>query len=365
MQVHSSTSVSASPLLDDPVLAHLTEVSHRSGLDDVAARLMGVQSWINRDMATLNGAIGQMCGPGHDHLADRAASYLLQQPGKRIRPLCVALAARIGGRKLDDVVCNLAVAAELVHAATLLHDDVIDEGTERRGAAAARVVFGNSASVLGGDHLLVKALKLVRLAHADSLGQMLDTLEQMVAAEAAQLARRGSFVASREAYLEVVSGKTASLFAWALAAGGQVAGLDSNSVAALRKAGRNLGTAFQLVDDVLDFSQNSEVIGKNTLADLRDGKVTWPLILVAEKSEEVRAVLNELAEQAAQGASQVPATRFDLLLSRIRESGALDRTREFALLHTAHAQGDIARLPSNGARQALMAVVEAVGDRVR
>src|SRR5690606_25678383 len=190
---------------------------------------------------------------------------------------------------LDAQVRDLAVACELVHAATLLHDDVIDEGTERRGAPAARVIYGNSASVLAGDALFTEALRLVGRAGVPGLlDELLTVIAEMVDAEALQLERRGRLDLSREAYLRVIRGKTATLFRWALRAGGGAAGLGAGQVDALGEAGASLGLAFQLTDDLLDLDGDPAVTGKDALADLRQGKVTWPVILACEREPDLR-----------------------------------------------------------------------------
>src|SRR5262249_22155884 len=148
-------------------------------------------------------------------------------------PLCVALAAR-AGNGFGAAARQLAVAVELVHTATLLHDDVVDVGDTRRGAPAARVVYGNAASIFAGDWLLVEALRRVRAAAVpDALDRLLDIIEEMIMAESTQLDRRGVMVADRAAYFRVVEGKTASLFRWALWAGGRAGGLDERACRAL------------------------------------------------------------------------------------------------------------------------------------
>lgn len=338
----------------DPVLEPLARASSRHDAPDLAVRLRDLQSWLGDDLATLEAEVLGVCPPGGPplDLAQRSASWLLARPGKRIRPLCVLLAARLGGRPFDRTVRDLALAAELVHAATLLHDDVIDEGRDRRGAPAARVLYGNSASILGGDHLLTVALRRVaeRAPHAVMMG-LLDVIAEMVRAEAVQLERRGRFEPSREAYLEVIHGKTAALFRWGLWAGGIAGGLEGPALDALSAAGLALGMAFQLVDDAIDLEADAATSGKTPFADLREGKLTWPLVVAVERDPGVLDAVRECMNNGAEGAD--PA-----LLARIRRTGGLRATREFAAEQAALAGHHLAALPAGEARDALHTVVE-------
>src|SRR3954468_3296579 len=175
-------------------------------------------------------------GPG---LAGRAARHLVAAGGKRVRPLLVILAARASGVSVECLttrasMTKLAQAAELVHAATLLHDDVLDDGRTRRGMPAARVLWGNAASVLGGDFLLVRALELTAATGlAGALGDLLAAIGRMIDGEALQLQHRGKSDLDPRAYVEVVDGKTASLFAWCGRAGAHLAGVDAATADAL------------------------------------------------------------------------------------------------------------------------------------
>jgi octaprenyl-diphosphate synthase len=337
----------------------LATVSERQGLDPLASRLTELRTWLASDMAEVELALrcdaaGDIDGGG---LAQRAAAYLLGRPGKRIRPLCVILAARLGGRQTDSVVRDLAAASELVHAATLLHDDVIDQGEVRRGAPSARVIYGNSASVLAGDHLLVEALRRVRRAdHPELLDGMLDVIAVMVEAEARQLEARGRFEPSRLAYLTVVEGKTAALFRWGLRAGGVAAGLRAEDLNALDEVGRHFGVAFQLVDDVLDLEGEAAMTGKTTLTDLREGKLTWPLILACEVDH---TLLADLRQTLAVG-GDLPN-----LLARVEATGALRATRDEADSRAERASAALTSLPQSPAGDAIGAVVRAAVRRTR
>lgn len=357
-------------------LKALEEASTRAGETPLAARLADLRTWLSGDLKAFDRAISDLAGAqaAHDqHGTQRAARHLLLQPGKRLRPMCLLLAARLGGRSLDGPVRDVAIAAELVHAATLLHDDVVDEGTERRGAPAARVVYGNSASVLAGDALFTEALRLVARAQRGCaallpgghglLEGLLAVIAEMVDAEALQLERRGRLDLSREAYLRVIKGKTASLFRWVLAAGGALAGCEPRHVEALGQAGNALGLAFQLVDDVLDLDGDPAETGKDAGADLRQGKVTWPLIVAAEREPGLR---HELAALAAATDEEAPALagRVTALIERVRAAGAIAATRTLAQAHAGAARAALATLPPGAARAALETVVEAAVERV-
>jgi octaprenyl-diphosphate synthase len=340
------------------VLEPLAAVTRRVGLDPLTRRLTSLRRWLRDDLKDLEEALApnDVCNGGDD-LARRAAAHLLELPGKRIRPLCVVLSARVGGRDMDQNVRNLAVACELVHAATLLHDDVLDEGTERRGVETARVVYGNSASILAGDYLLTEALKRVSATgYIGLLTDLLQTISVMVEAEAVQLAERGQFNPNPETYLEVAYGKTAALFRWGLVAGGTVSGLDEVQINALAQAGNALGLAFQLIDDVLDLEGNPVDIGKDPFADVREGKVTWPLIIACERDPSILSAMRELMENPAGEA--VPAV-YGPLITKIRETGALVDTRAYATEQSVKAREALSHLPSGKARKALEAVTTA------
>lgn len=342
----------------DAVFGPLGTVSRREGLAPLAERLHDIQSWLSNDLGTLEQLLANAADLDGD-LAERAAAHLLERPGKRIRPLCVVLASKLAGELpvgQESAIEDLAAAAELVHAATLLHDDVIDLGTERRGAPTSRVLFGNPASVLGGDHLLVQALRRVRSSGHDKLmGKLLDVVGEMVAAEALQLERRGRFESNREAYLNVVRGKTAVLFEWSMIAGGTVAGLDADALAHLGRAGIQTGIAFQMVDDTLDLAESAGTTGKDTLLDLREGKLTWPLIIASERDPQL---LEEFEQISNEPSRLDDGDYMGDLRRRIVATGCVEATLDRAVAWARDARVEIAFLPSGPARRALETVVD-------
>ncbi len=344
------------------VIATLGGVSRRAGLGGLTTRLAHVRGWLADDLVALERDLrGLANGAGeNDDVSRRAAAHLLARPGKRIRPICVLVGAHLCGLTVDATLRDVAVACELVHAATLLHDDVIDEGSERRGADTARVVYGNSASILAGDHLLVDALERVsRTGSPSLLTALLDTIKQMVAAEALQLMLRNRFEPCRDTYLQVIDGKTASLFRWALCAGSHLAGpAHDQARAALAEAGRALGMAFQLIDDVLDLEGDSRDTGKDLFADLAQGKLTWPLIVAAEHDPSLASEVRALA-----AASALDHEHAASVVARIRALGALEQTRAFAHEQRDIARAALARLPDSRARHAVETVLEAAVER--
>ena len=205
------------------VLTSLQAVCDSQGLGDLSARLADLADLVKWDMAALEEGIQSL--PVGESVVHNSAHHLLEIAGKRLRPMCVALASRLGDG-LDDKTREFGVAVELVHCATLLHDDVVDAGDQRRGVPAARTLYGNAASIFAGDWLLVDALRRVRAAEMpDVLVRLLDIIDEMIFAEAIQLENRGRIDARMRTYMQVVEGKTAALFRWAMFAGARAGGV--------------------------------------------------------------------------------------------------------------------------------------------
>jgi octaprenyl-diphosphate synthase len=321
-------------------------------------RLAAIQEWIAHDLGEVEEDLKAL---GSEGLAEEAAAHLLERAGKRLRPACVALAARVG-RGFGSEARQLAVAAELVHNATLLHDDVIDLGEERRGAPAARVVFGNAASILGGDWLLVEALVRIRKAGIpEALDRKLAVLRSMIAAEALQLARRGRIDARAEDYFRVAEGKTASLFRWSLWAGALAGGAATADRDALERYGQHLGVAFQIIDDALDLGGAPEENGKSVFADVREGKLTYPLLLAVDRDPALGA---RLSEWCASG-SDLDAPLRGEVAAALRRTGALDDARLAAHRFSRTATEALAPLEPGPARTALEVLALALADRSR
>jgi octaprenyl-diphosphate synthase len=273
--------------------------------------------------------------------------------------MCVALAARVG-HGFSPAAREIAIAAELIHAATLLHDDVVDLGDKRRGEPTARLLYGNAASIFGGDWLLVEALRRIESARVPNvLADVLSVLREMLAAESLQLACRGRFDPSPSVYMRIVEGKTASLFRWALASGGHAGGLAEAQVRALAAYGDRLGVAFQVIDDLLDVAGDAQALGKSLFADLREGKATYPLLLALEREPRLLPIVRAAAESDDGAALEVAGAAAAETLAR---TGAVDDARAFAARLSTQAVAHLAELPRCAAREALEATaIELVG----
>jgi octaprenyl-diphosphate synthase len=343
------------------LLSRLGSLAADRGLRRLGDRLLGLADFVTTDLKAVEAALESILPP--DNLVGNAAGHLLGLGGKRLRPLCVALASRAGSG-FSPAALELAVAAELVHNATLLHDDVVDASDTRRGQGTARVEYGNAASIFGGDWLLIEALKRVRRAAVPgTLDPLLDTIEEMILAESVQLENRGRVDTSRAAYFEVAEGKTAALFRWALASGGRAGGLGEASCQALAEYGRHLGVAFQVVDDLLDLTGETGKTGKALFSDLQEGKMTYPLILAQERDPGLRSALAEIL--SVETPQPPPAALCERVIAALHDTGAVADCRAFAHRRALKAVEVLAPLPNGRARQALATVAEATVQRNR
>ncbi|MEJ1976701.1 MAG: polyprenyl synthetase family protein [Acetobacteraceae bacterium] len=211
-------------------------------------------------------------------LIPQLAAHIVAAGGKRLRPLLTLAASRLCGYAGSRHV-HLAACVEFIHTATLLHDDVVDESVLRRGLASANAVFGNKASVLVGDFLFARAFQLmVEDGSLDVLAILSRAAATIAEGEVLQLSTQNDLGTSEQQYLDVIDGKTASLFAAACQVGAVVAGRPSAEERALSEYGRNLGMAFQLVDDALDYAADEVTLGKTVGDDFREGKITLPVL---------------------------------------------------------------------------------------
>jgi octaprenyl-diphosphate synthase len=341
------------------VLGSLGRACDQRGAGSLTDRLSEITGWLDQDLADIEREIAHI-GQRSTSPAEKSARHLLDRGGKRLRPICVALASRVGSG-FNRSARTFAIAVELIHNATLLHDDVVDLGDVRRGAPAARVVYGNAASIFGGDWLLVEALQRIQAAGVPGvLERALAVVREMVIAEAWQLERRGRVSTTAREYFEIARGKTASLFRWAMLAGARAGGTTDDACAALEEYGAHIGLAFQVVDDVLDFDGQADEVGKSLLADLREGKMTYPLIVAMQKCPELGSLLEEVCRAEDVVLPPEPARRIAAL---VQGSGATRIALDLAREMCREAIAGLSRLPAGRARDALAAVALAIPSR--
>ncbi len=256
-------------------------------------------------------------------LIRQISQYIIDSGGKRLRPMLVIMAARACGYQGRHHV-TLAAIIEFIHTATLLHDDVVDDSDLRRGKETAHAVWGNAASVLVGDFLYSRSFQM--MVGVDSMRVMEDlanTTNTIAEGEVEQLLNMYDPEVSQQRYFSVIEKKTARLFEAACQLGAVLTGRDDLATA-LATFGRELGTAFQVADDVLDYSADADKLGKNSGDDLAEGKVTLPLILCREQAgEEDRKLIDESIRKGDLG-------QIHRITSLIRDSGALDQARQVA-----------------------------------
>jgi octaprenyl-diphosphate synthase len=295
-------------------------------------------------------------------LLEAAARHILEAGGKRLRPQLLVLSARAVQYHGDRVI-PLAAAMELVHTATLVHDDIVDDADSRRGRVSVNYFWGNSASVLIGDYLVVQAFSLVARDGDPQLFQLLcHTIARMCEGEVLQISFRGDTDLSTEAYLTVCEYKTAIL-TQCCTRSGALLGIDApERVEALTRFGHEIGMAFQIVDDILDIIGDEQALGKPVGGDLREGKLTLPPIFALQRAgEKDRKALEELILRAARLTGPEVASIRDL----IERYEGFDSARSLARNYVAAAKDALAALAPSAARDALIVLAERIVDRDR
>jgi octaprenyl-diphosphate synthase len=282
--------------------------------------------------------------------------HLTFSGGKRIRPLITLLAAQAGGYGGSERVTAAAVG-ELLHTATLLHDDVIDGGEFRRGRPAARLVFGNGLAVLTGDYCLARALQaMAQSGDLRAVRSMADMVTRMAEGEVAQLELAGDWSIDRERYYQVIDRKTAALISWCACVGDL---LEPELARPLAAYGLELGYAFQIADDVLDYRSDSSRSGKTRAQDLREGKATLPLLIACERLEGLRDELRSSIGNAA----PVDELGLHTIISKIEGVGALDEAQAIARTHAERAIENLTALPESPAKRSLEELATFVAER--
>jgi len=308
---------------------------------------------VSEDMAATDRMIHTRMGSAVALIPD-LAKHLIDSGGKRLRPMLTLAAAQMGGYGGDKHV-NLAAAVEFIHTATLLHDDVVDASTLRRGKVAANLVWGNKATVLVGDFLFSRAFEM--MVDTGSL-RVLDILAGASAiiaeGEVMQLKSESNLGVTEEHYLKVVGAKTAELFAAAAESGATLCDRGPDFVHALRAYGMSLGIAFQLVDDALDYSGRQALMGKAVGDDFREAKVTLPVILAYARADAKAQVFwKRVIEGGPQSESDL-----ERAITYVEETGAIQETMTRARHYADSAKQALATLPSSDIRAALADIAD-------
>ncbi|MGV3743142.1 MAG: octaprenyl diphosphate synthase [Burkholderiaceae bacterium] len=313
----------------------------------ISAAASAIVEPIAADMDAVNSVI---CRQLHSDvpLINQIAHYIISAGGKRIRPTLALLLANAHGYR-GSHHHELAAIVEFIHTATLLHDDVVDESSLRRGRETANALFGNAASVLVGDFLYSRAFQMmVAIGNMRVMQILADATNVIAEGEVLQLLNMHDPDVTEARYMQVIESKTAKLFEAAAELGALIAGAEEADIRAAAEYGRNLGTAFQLVDDVLDYSGNASEIGKNVGDDLREGKPTLPLIYLLQHGTPAQ---RELVKTCIETGDE---KHFDEILTAIEESGALDYTKQAAQRAAAQASAAISGLAHTNFKDSLL-----------
>jgi octaprenyl-diphosphate synthase len=305
------------------------------------------------DMARVNQTILSRTG-SEVAMIPEVANHLISSGGKRLRPILTLATAGLCGYGGDGHV-KLAAAVEFMHTATLLHDDVVDDSDMRRGKAAARVLWGNEASVLVGDFLLGQAFRMmVEVGSLPCLDVLSSAAVVIAEGEVMQLSAAKDTETTEDAYLAVIRGKTAELFAAACEVGPILAARGKAEIAACRAYGANLGVAFQLIDDALDYGGSSANLGKNVGDDFREGKITLPIVLSLRRGAQTeREFWRRVLERGEIGEGDL-----EFALATMKKHRALDDTIERARRYGAMAVDALGLFPSSPWKHALVDAVE-------
>ena len=309
-----------------------------------------IQTLTANDMAKVNEIIQAQLN-SEVTLINQLGFYIISGGGKRIRPLLALLTARALGYKGQDH--HMAAAfIEFIHTATLLHDDVVDESDMRRGKETANIAFGNASSILVGDYMYTRAFQMMTsLGSLKILSLMSEAVNVISEGEVQQLINCNDPDTSEESYMQVIYSKTARLFEAATQIGAILNDAPQNVEVAMQNYGKYLGTAFQLIDDVLDYTADGKEMGKNVGDDLAEGKPTLPLLYAMQHGSEPQRIMIREAIEKANGME-----RLDEILAALHETGALEYTTQMAYKEADKAINELSAVPESEYKEALISL---------
>lgn len=328
-----------------------------------AVSMKQILDLVRDDLARVEKAIG-LETIGSVAAINTISHHMQAAGGKRLRPILLLLSSRLVSSRTEttDDAIQLAAVVELIHTSTLVHDDVIDEAKTRRGRPSANAVWGNQMSVLAGDWLYMQAFQIaMRQRNFTVLDILIGLTQMMVEGELLQLDRLGLIDISEADYMELVDRKTASLFNACCRLGAMAGGADDTQSARLGDFAWNLGMAFQLIDDILDFTSKENILGKPVGNDLAEGKVTLPLLysLTETTREETRMIETILKDR---NYDRVP---FSTVLEIIEKYKGVEKAQERAQQFTARARQVIGTFPDSPYRKAVLTIADIITERDR
>ncbi|MFT6194340.1 MAG: octaprenyl-diphosphate synthase [Cognaticolwellia sp.] len=319
--------------------------------------IKNIQALAQKDMAAVNDLISSKL---HSDVAliNQLGVYIINGGGKRMRPLLTVLAARAIGYQGNEHL-QLAAIVEFIHTSTLLHDDVVDESNMRRGRETANAMFGNSASVLVGDFLYSRSFQMMsELRNLNIMDILSDATNIIAEGEVLQLMNCNDPDTTEDSYMKVIYCKTAKLFEAATRLAAVIAKKDQATETAMLNYGKHLGTAFQLVDDIMDYTADAQAMGKNVGDDLAEGKPTLPLLYAMAHGNEQQNIMIRSAIEHGGGMEHL-----DDILAAMKETGALIYTQDRAEQEADKAINAITILPESAYKQALISLAHIAANR--
>jgi octaprenyl-diphosphate synthase len=310
-------------------------------------------SRVEKDLAAIETSLDQSLNP-HVGLVRDVAGHLIFSGGKRIRPLLNVLSARLCGYN-DPFIYPFSTIVEFLHTATLLHDDVVDGADLRRGKPVAHTVYGAPVTVLVGDFLLARGLSIAaKTGNPEIIRVIADITENMCQGEIQQLVKKGDTSLTEAEYMDVIQRKTGFLIQGACETGALIAGAPSETAKSLARFGYHVGMVFQIADDLLDYTADTRDLGKTVGADLREGKLTLPVIHALQKATPGD---REWMEQII-GHPDFTVTEFARLVDRLKHYGGIDYAVNIARKHVTDAKGILDAFPPSETRETLMMIAE-------
>ncbi|HLR23135.1 MAG TPA: heptaprenyl diphosphate synthase component II [Pseudogracilibacillus sp.] len=322
-------------------------------------KLSHIYGYLKKDMKDIDERLADSIEAEHTVLRD-ASMHLLQAGGKRIRPVFVLLAASFGDEKTyEEDIKAVAVALELIHMATLVHDDVVDDASLRRGEATIKSLYGNRVAMYTGDYMLARALEVITTVQNPRIHQILSkTLVKVVEGEISQIKEKFNVNQSLKDYLHRIKRKTALLIATSCELGAVAAGASTKDAKRLYRYGYHVGMSFQIIDDLLDFTASTEQLGKPAGSDLMQGNITLP-ILFAMEDDTFKGIL----EETFRTYDVIDETAIAPLLLKLHQSDAVERSYQLSNRYLEKSLNDIQMLHDHSSKKTLQMIAAFIGKR--